>query len=148
MLCKFVLPVTFFNSPKLILYQLLYCGMYWQPLLGKHHVSCFLCGLTPACYATMGRLHFLWGLLRGNSGKAMFSLWSIPGLYSSDISWQWVSSEWVAEKRTVSYVLGFQPSELQRRVLGWRVSDGKWCHELWDTRLSVVRLRELGETRL
>jgi hypothetical protein len=45
--------------------------MYWQPLLGKHHVTCFLCGLTPASYATMGRLRFLRGLFRGNNGKAV-----------------------------------------------------------------------------
>jgi hypothetical protein len=67
--------------------------MCWQPLLRKHNVTCFLCGLTPACYATMGRLRFLRGLFRGNNGKAVFSLWSVPGLYSSDVIRQWVSSE-------------------------------------------------------
>jgi hypothetical protein len=41
------------------------CGMCWQPLLGKHHVTYFLCGLTPACYTTMGRLCFLCGLFPG-----------------------------------------------------------------------------------
>jgi hypothetical protein len=35
-------------------------------------MTCFLCGLTPACYATMGRLRFLQGLFRGNNGKAVF----------------------------------------------------------------------------
>jgi hypothetical protein len=44
------------------------CGMCWQPLLGKLHVTCFLCGLTPACYLTMGRLRFLRGLFPGNNG--------------------------------------------------------------------------------
>jgi hypothetical protein len=41
----------------------------WQQLLGKHHVTCFLCRLTPACYATMGRLCFLRGLFRGNNSQ-------------------------------------------------------------------------------
>jgi hypothetical protein len=41
----------------------------WQPLLGKQHVICFLCGLTPACYATMWRLRFLRGLFRGNNSQ-------------------------------------------------------------------------------
>jgi hypothetical protein len=49
------------------------CGMCWQPLLGKHHMICFLCGLTPACYSTMGRLRFLRGLFRGNNwGSCVF----------------------------------------------------------------------------
>jgi hypothetical protein len=49
-------------------------------------VICFPCGLTPACYATMGRLRFLRGLFRGNNGKAVFSLRSVHGLYSSDVA--------------------------------------------------------------
>jgi hypothetical protein len=42
---------------------------YWQPLLGKQHVTCFLCGLTPVCYKTTGRLRFLRGLFRGNNSQ-------------------------------------------------------------------------------
>jgi hypothetical protein len=32
-------------------------------------VTCFLCCLIPACYATMGRLRFLRGLFRGNNSQ-------------------------------------------------------------------------------
>jgi hypothetical protein len=80
-------------------------GMCWQPLLWqwinmqhwanetvagqrmraqqqhrKHHVTCFLCGLTPACYATMGRLRFLCGVPRQQWGQPCFLCGLFPGV--------------------------------------------------------------------
>jgi hypothetical protein len=58
------------------------CGMCWQLLLGKHHMTCFLCGLTPACTQQWKKL--------------LFSLWSGPaqqwkcflcGLFPDYVAW-------------------------------------------------------------
>jgi hypothetical protein len=73
-----------------------YCGMCWQPLLGKHHVTCFLCGLTPACYVTMGRLRFLRGLFRGNNSRCnsgCFLFGPFPGYIARTSAGSPVSSE-------------------------------------------------------
>jgi hypothetical protein len=40
------------------------CGVCWQPLLGKQHLTYFLCGLTPACTQ--------------QSKELLFFLWSVP----------------------------------------------------------------------
>jgi hypothetical protein len=49
------------------------CTQQWKRLLTtvarQRPRTCFLCGLTPACYATMGRLRFLRGLFRGNNSQ-------------------------------------------------------------------------------
>jgi hypothetical protein len=61
----------------------------------------------------MGRLRFLRGPFRGNNGKAAFSLWSVPGLYSSDVD---------SHDRTVRTV----PAGSYQIV-----SDGKGRHKSW-----------------
>jgi hypothetical protein len=61
----------------------------WQPLLRKQHVTCFLCGLTPACYATMGRLLFSTRSVPRQQQPMqqwVFSLWSVHGLYSRAVT--------------------------------------------------------------
>jgi hypothetical protein len=59
----------------------------WKPLLGKQHVTCFLCGLTPACYATMGRLRFLRGPFRGNNSECNSGCF-LCGLFTGYIAGQ------------------------------------------------------------
>jgi hypothetical protein len=67
----------------------------WQPLLGKQHVTCFLCGLTPACYATLGRPRFLRGLFRGNNSQCnsgCFLCGLFTGYIAGQLRGQWVNN--------------------------------------------------------
>jgi hypothetical protein len=107
----------------------------WQPLLGKQHVTCFLCGLTPACYATMGRLRFLQGLFRGNNSQCNSGCF-LCGLFTGYIAGQ-------LRGQLVSDGKGHLKSQLaaKQRVQQLRVHElrGQWVTSECSGRAAVLR---------
>jgi hypothetical protein len=63
----------------------------------------------PSLLCNNGNLRFLRGLFRGNNGKAVFSLWSVHGIYS------WDSSNIFAQKQATILTVVFHdfPLSLQ-----------------------------------
>jgi hypothetical protein len=122
--------------------------MCWQPLLWQR-IN------TQQWTTTQQWKRFLRGLFRSNNGKAVFSLWSVHGLYSSDVSRQsgqlrgqfqlrvcrvkaTVSGESSAEELVDGQ---WEPVGSARGPGPWRNSAGV-VTQLWE---SVVIVRRIGK---